>query len=186
MAVDFGRRLEVLEQQDDALIGRIIRAFGVLEYSLGKLAVRLARATDGDKLNCSESKDSEKLASLMSGSIGDHSANWTKHKEELAKVSGKTSNQIDEMAARLFDLGKVRNLICHGIWQTLGKDKLYVALWSRGVIKRLRRNWHMRRIESDSETFSRDDLVALFGEVIVLNEWILQMVDLFDACQARE
>lgn len=153
---------EFLPEQD-AAIGRLLRAYGELEYYLGGLFISLLQLQYGPLLDDPASAESRKLEKALSATLGEYSALLNEHFRVVAGSRGETLvNDVSELIEKHT---KLRNAACHGVWQRSEQDTYVILFWSRDAVKALRAK---SRTAPETYEFSHAEICQIADAVGVL------------------
>lgn len=153
-------------RQEDALIGRSVRAFGLLERSLGLLANASAQFLNDPEVDDPQHKKSRAHASALGGSLGDHAKLLDVRKSTIAEWIQVPDQLLGDLAAEIAILAKWRNLLCHGVWSHASNGDLYCSLWSHDAIRLLTKFERTHAVENDCKTFNPSEFDEMIADVL--------------------
>lgn len=180
MQPDPSRELIELDPHVDALIGRIVRAFSLLEYSVGRLACRLYENKFPVEVSEPSSPKSKRLQRLLGGSLGDHADCWREFHEVIGTAGRITQDDVLMYADKIERLGETRNMLCHGIWGRAPDSEMSVGRWSRTAVRALREEFPESTGGPARRNMSLADLEQLNDELADWNRAVISWIEELD------
>lgn len=155
--------MEAFLPEQDAAIGRLLRAYGELEYHLGGLFISLMKLQYGCLLDDPSSAKSIELEKALGASLGDYHTLLKKH---FRVDAGSTQEVLVDRLCKLIEMhSDFRNAACHGVWRR-GADEIYViSFWSRKAVKALRTQ---RDVGPEVYKFSHAEICGMIDELDAL------------------
>ncbi|MBU2958151.1 hypothetical protein Q4511_05020 [Paracoccus sp. 1_MG-2023] len=118
-----------------ALIGRMVCAYGELEYVLGGLFIDIHVLRHGERVDDRDAPEAMSLERAMGQSLGQYPRLLGDLLPDIEIEAARTS--IQNIASLVQQHAKFRNTISHGVWRREG-EAFRVSFWSYKAITRLR------------------------------------------------
>ena len=154
----------------DPLIGKAVRAFGVLEREISILNLYVARIAFADGLLAMDGSAGDKIKKALL----DPTSSQVEVVEMLSKLDGlqQYNEDLCELVASVKTLLKHRALICHGVWFPVG-DAVSARLWSREAVKAERVRSSDQTVIPDQETYTPQDFDDLITGALLCAEKVV-------------
>lgn len=155
---------QAFPEEYDVLIGKVVRAFGVLERELAIPTLHSAKRVYAEAL---EAGDVSAAKSIKS-ELNQPAASQLKYIEALSGFASLSEQQQDlrELVVEVKGLLKHRNLICHGVWFP-ADGAVTAILWSREAVTMEATLKQCQRVIPDRETYAPDDLSELAERALI-------------------
>ena len=168
------RKLTHLTPAQDALLGRCVRAFGYLEYSLGSLIIELHKADGPAAVASGEVGKPPQLEQLLLKAFKSRNSYLASELDRLLMNHDDLRDLMAKFWQNTSDLVDLRNHFCHGVWTSVNENAVEVYFWPRDS---LRRQDSVLRAQSETLRFENGQLAELAAIVFKFGHLVTAQAD---------
>ncbi|AGT09517.1 hypothetical protein [Paracoccus aminophilus] len=168
------REFSEFSRSDDALIGKLVRAFGLLESAVSELILTICKVAPSFLDAKGISSSDALLGKLLKSGIGGMCGFIKDYVESAYSNHPRLRMLSTDLVEFVSSTKTLRNIICHGSWQILGHDHLTCRFWSDAA-----RDHASNCDRADAQpweyTYARSDLHTYSTEIVTISRRILEL-----------